>query len=167
MATRTYIAIVEEASEGYGVSFPDLPGCVSAGDTMEEAVAAAGEALSLHLDGMIEDGEDLPDARSLDQIDDDLGQPAGRFIYASVSADIDESSERVNVYLPKSLLDQIERFGQRTGIDNRSTFLRLASRYYIQSNPPGDAEVRAFVKETRQGGSARKVRRLIDKGSEA
>jgi predicted RNase H-like HicB family nuclease len=132
MASRTYIAVVEESPEGgYGVSFPDLPGCVSAGDDLDEACTNAVEALSIHLDGMLEDGDDFPEARTMGQIDKDLGRPAGRFIYSAITADVEDDSERVNVYLPKSLLSQIQRFGERTGIDNRSTFMRLAARYYL------------------------------------
>ena len=48
------------ASGGYSVDFPDLPGCVSAGDGLEEALSMAREALSLHLYGMAEDGEPMP-----------------------------------------------------------------------------------------------------------
>lgn len=139
MATRTYIALVEEASGGgYGVSFPDLPGCVSAGDGLDEACTNAVEALSLHLDGMIEDGDEPPEARSMDQVDKDLGRPAGRFIYSAITAEVEDDGERVNVYLPKSLLAQIKRFGERTGIDNRSTFLRLAARRYLAQEREGN-----------------------------
>jgi predicted RNase H-like HicB family nuclease len=46
----------------YSVDFPDLPGCVSAGDTLEEAFVMASEALSLHLFGMQEDGDVIPAA---------------------------------------------------------------------------------------------------------
>jgi len=48
------------ASGGYSVDFPDLPGCVSAGDSLEEALIMAREALSLHLYGMTEDGDAIP-----------------------------------------------------------------------------------------------------------
>lgn len=139
MASRTYIAIVEEAPEGgYGVSFPDLLGCVSAGDDLDEACTNAVEALSLHLDGMLEDGVDLPEARSMDQVDADLGKPAGRFIYSAITTEVADDSERVNVYLPKSLLAQIQRFGERTGIDNRSTFFRLAARQMLNAERTGE-----------------------------
>jgi len=47
-------------SGAYSVDFPDLPGCVSAGATLEEALSMAREALSLHLYGMIEDGDAIP-----------------------------------------------------------------------------------------------------------
>ncbi|KQW79695.1 type II toxin-antitoxin system HicB family antitoxin [Brevundimonas sp. Root1279] len=139
MATRTYIAVVEESSQGgYGVWFPDLPGCVSAGDDLDEACTNAVEALSLHLDGMIEDGQEPPEARSMDQVDKDLDKPAGRFIYSAITAEVEDDGERVNVYLPKSLLTQIKRFGERTGIDNRSTFLRLAARQYLNFERGGE-----------------------------
>ncbi len=64
-----YAAILEKGKEGgYGVYFPDLPGCVSGGDTMEEAMRDAKEALLLHLYGMEEDGEKIPAATSPDKI---------------------------------------------------------------------------------------------------
>jgi predicted RNase H-like HicB family nuclease len=130
MAERTYIALIETDTDGLSVSFPDLPGCVSGGDTLDHAVLMAKEALSLHLDGIVEDGQPLPDARSLAEIahQDDL---PSRFVYAAITVPEPEVSERVNVYMPKSLLAQIERFGERSGIDNRSTFFRLAARYYL------------------------------------
>ncbi len=86
---------------------------------------------------MLEDGDDFPEARTMGQIDKDLGRPAGRFIYSAITADVEDDSERVNVYLPKSLLSQIQRFGERTGIDNRSTFMRLAARYYLSRESEG------------------------------
>jgi predicted RNase H-like HicB family nuclease len=63
MSVRTYIfpAYFRRAGKrGYSVDFPDLPGCISAGDDLEEALAMAREALSLHLYGMLEDGEAIP-----------------------------------------------------------------------------------------------------------
>ena len=54
---RTYIGLVhKEPGSDYGVSFPDLPGCITAGGTLEEAREMAAEALALHLDGLEEDG---------------------------------------------------------------------------------------------------------------
>jgi len=134
MASRTYIAFLEAATDGgYGVSFPDLPGCVSAGEDLDEAVANAAEGLSLHLSGMVEDGEELPSPRTLQEIAQGGDLPEGKFVYSAITAEIEEKGERVNVYLPKTLLAQIERFGQRTGIDNRSTFFRLAARRMLSA----------------------------------
>jgi predicted RNase H-like HicB family nuclease len=62
-----YLAIVEEgdANHAYGIWFPDVRGCFSGGDTFEDAMLNAQEALALHLQLLIEDGIELPRARSL------------------------------------------------------------------------------------------------------
>ena len=63
MATRHYTILLHEDKEqgGYWVTVPSLPGCFTQGDTLEEAIAMAREAISLHLEGMISDGEPLPE----------------------------------------------------------------------------------------------------------
>jgi predicted RNase H-like HicB family nuclease len=64
-----YIALIhKEPASDYGVSFPDFPGCISAGVTLDDARAMATEALALHVKGMIEDGEALPKPSSLEDI---------------------------------------------------------------------------------------------------
>ncbi len=67
-----YIALVhKDEGTSYGVSFPDVPGCVSAGDTFEEAVANAGEALAGHFAAMRADGESIPAARDFETLKHD------------------------------------------------------------------------------------------------
>jgi predicted RNase H-like HicB family nuclease len=64
-----YIALVhKDEGTSYGVSFPDVPGCISAGDTFEEAVANAAEALAGHFAVLRADGETTPPPRSFDQL---------------------------------------------------------------------------------------------------
>ena len=64
-----YIALVhKDEGTSYGVSFPDVPGCISAGDTFEEAVANAAEALAGHFALMKADGEAIPAPRSFEQL---------------------------------------------------------------------------------------------------
>jgi len=60
-------------SGGYSVDFPDLPGCISAGEDLEEAMAMAREALSLHLYGMAEDGESIPDPSDPEKLEGEAG----------------------------------------------------------------------------------------------
>ncbi len=65
----TYIAFLHKDSDSdFGVSFPDFPGCVTAGTTLDEARQLAGEALALHIEGMNEDGETIPAPSSLDEV---------------------------------------------------------------------------------------------------
>jgi len=64
-----YIAYLhKEADSDFGVSFPDFPGCVTAGRTLEEARRLAVEALQLHVCGMTEDGEPIPEPSTLDDL---------------------------------------------------------------------------------------------------
>jgi predicted RNase H-like HicB family nuclease len=64
-----YIALVhKDEGTSYGVSFPDVPGCISAGDTFEEAVANAALALAGHFALMKVDGEAIPAPRSFEQL---------------------------------------------------------------------------------------------------
>ena len=66
---RQYIALIhKDADSDYGVSFPDLPGVISAGGTLDEARAMATEALAFHLEGLTEDGEAVPEPSSLEAI---------------------------------------------------------------------------------------------------
>ena len=66
---RTYIGLIhKEPSSDYGVSFPDLPGCITAGGTLEEARAMATEALALHIEGMAYAGMEIPTPSSADAV---------------------------------------------------------------------------------------------------
>ncbi len=67
-----YIAYLHKDRESdFGVSFPDFPGCVTAGKTLEEARRLAAEALAFHIEGMVEDGDEIPAPSSLDAVSDD------------------------------------------------------------------------------------------------
>jgi predicted RNase H-like HicB family nuclease len=64
-----YIAIIhKDAGSDYGVSFPDFPGLITAGKDLDDARAMAEEALALHIEGIVEDGEVIPEASSLEAI---------------------------------------------------------------------------------------------------
>ena len=69
---ENYIALIRKDSDtSYGMDFPDLPGCVSGGETLDEALENAREALVLHVEGMLEDGEPLPAPSTVDAVIDD------------------------------------------------------------------------------------------------
>lgn len=61
MLNITYLAVLEPVENGgYGISFPDLPGCFSYGENLVDAQRMAEEAASLHVYGMERDGEEIP-----------------------------------------------------------------------------------------------------------
>ncbi len=74
MKSYVFPAVLIEDKAGIGVVFPDLPGCVSQDDNYERAFKGAREALSLHLSGMIEDGEAIPAPSSLRAIPLNAGE---------------------------------------------------------------------------------------------
>jgi predicted RNase H-like HicB family nuclease len=61
VAKRVYFGVIEAGSGGYSIFFPDFPGCVSAGDSLEELARMGAEALQFHVDAMVEDGELIPE----------------------------------------------------------------------------------------------------------
>ena len=66
---RQYIALIhKDPDSDYGISFPDLPGVISAGKTLDEAREMGAEALELHLEGMAADGDTTPEPSSLEEI---------------------------------------------------------------------------------------------------
>jgi predicted RNase H-like HicB family nuclease len=123
-----YIALVhKEAESDFGVSFPDFPGVVTAGRTLEEARAMAVEALALHVDGLLEDGEVLPAPSNLDEIMADRENRDGAVIVVSVGPAARGKAVRVNVTLPRDMLERIDRFADAHGY-TRSGFLARAAR---------------------------------------
>lgn len=66
--TYIYPAVFDYADDGISIEFPDLPGCLPCADTTDEAVKNSREALLLHIYGMEQDGEELPEPTPIDRI---------------------------------------------------------------------------------------------------
>ena len=80
---RNYIGLIhKEATSDYGVSFPDFPGVVTAGSSLDEARAMAEEALAFHIDGLINDGEAIPEPSDLEDV---MADPDNRTAWQSSS----------------------------------------------------------------------------------
>lgn len=118
--TDSYIAYLrKDSGSDYGVEFPDLPGCFSAGSTMEEAKAMAAEALAGHVSVQQAEGLPVPAPSTMDQLASDPNR--GDAVLFLV--DLDPSllkAERVNVMIPRHLLGRIDAVA---GSGNRSRFL--------------------------------------------
>ena len=121
-----YIALIhKEAASDYGVSFPDLPGCVTAGSTLDEARAMAEEALALHLEGMAQGGEPIPEPSSLEAV---MTDPVNRDgVAILVMAETKAKIVRVNITLPDDTLREIDRYAEAHGF-TRSGFLAQAAK---------------------------------------
>ena len=124
---RHYIALIyKDANSDYGVSFPDLPGVISAGRTLDEARAMAAEALALHLEGLAEDGEAVPEPSTLEEIMAVAENKDGVAVLVDAPA-ADVKSVRVNITLPADVLGEIDKYAERKGF-TRSGFLAQAAK---------------------------------------
>ena len=107
-----YPAIFEKAVQGhYGVSFPDLPGCISVGDTLQQAHEMAKEALGLHLWGMERDDNDIPVPASIDEIEVGKGEVIGLIEVSmlSVRTELDNRAVKKTLTIPRYLNDLAEK----------------------------------------------------------
>jgi predicted RNase H-like HicB family nuclease len=128
-----YIAIVhKEAKSDFGVSFPDFPGCITAGQTIDEAKDMAQDALTLHIHGMLEDGEQMPTPSKLEDI---MADPdyldATAYLVVSVP-EAKPRTVRVNITMPEMTLKQIDAAAKKRGM-SRSSFLVHAAQNALQT----------------------------------
>lgn len=121
MATVVYPAIVERAGNGFSVFFPDLPGCTSAGATLQEAVVNAEEALDGHLLVAAQHGEEVTEPSALDAIDRD--PDVDEVARVLVRAERPGKAKRINIMMDEGLLASIDRVAK-----NRSGFIADAAR---------------------------------------
>lgn len=129
---RNYIALIhKEAGSDYGVSFPDLPGVVTAGKDLDDARAMAAEALALHLEGLAADGEAIPEPSSLEAIMDDKENQDGVAVLIAAPAQATKSV-RINVTLPSDVLEAIDRKAAAEGF-TRSGFIAKVARKELEA----------------------------------
>lgn len=122
--------IAIEAGDGktaFGVVVPDLPGCFSAGDTLDEAYENAVEAIELWIETALDTGMGIPAMGNLSrhQQDTDLTGWLWGFVEVDL-ARLDDKTERVNVTLPQRVLRAIDAHARRQG-ETRSGFLARAA----------------------------------------
>lgn len=136
MRKVSYPAVFEPSGNGYSVYFPDLPGCISYGESYEDAQKEASDALGLHLYGMEKDGEVIPEPSKNPQID---AETAPGYLVSLVTVfpdlirnEIDNRRIKTNVTLPTWLKDAAEQEGV-----NYSRLLESALMDYLHISYAG------------------------------
>ena len=125
---RYYPAVMhKDPDSAYGVSFPDFPGCITAGRTHSEALILAKEALTFHIEGMLEDGERLPDPTPWERLPKEEFTGDGGTLVTLIEAAVPGPSRRVNITVEQSLLEDIDASAAALGT-SRSAFLCEAAR---------------------------------------
>ncbi len=123
MSLTKYPGVIhKEDGTVFGVHFPDFPGCISAGDSIEEALEMGAEALQLHIEGMVEDGDDIP---APSPMANEMAAEGGVLVFVSVT--IPGKMKRYNVMLDEKLVSDIDAVAP-----NRSAFLNEAARAALE-----------------------------------
>jgi predicted RNase H-like HicB family nuclease len=129
-----YVALVDGGVGNYGVVVPDLPGCTSAGKTVEEALVKVQEAISMWADAMIRQGHQVPPPRSLEAVfaDPQTRRAMDEGAAVVLIAMVREMGQpmRANISLDRGLLDAIDEAAAARGL-TRSAFLASAAREKI------------------------------------
>lgn len=116
-----------DETHAFGVVVPDLPGCYSAGDTLDEAVDNAKEAVELWLETVIDDGGSVPQPRSITE--HQANPEFAGWVWAVVPVDLatlSDKVERVNITLPSRVLRRIDAAAKAAG-ESRSGFIARRS----------------------------------------
>jgi predicted RNase H-like HicB family nuclease len=127
--------IVIEPGDGqhaFGVAVLDLPGCFSAGDSLEQAMHNAVEAIELTVETMIEDGLSIPAAKPI--ANHQKNPDYQGWIWAVVDAPIEKyfgPAEKINITVPQAILARIDSYAKAHGM-SRSGFLVDAARAAMQ-----------------------------------
>lgn len=127
------IVIHKDKGSDYGVTVPDLPGCFSAGSTVDEAMVMAKEAIELYLEHMIEEGKVIPTPGTVEQHKGKRQYRGGTWALVSIDrSSLRLRSKRINVTMPERILDAVDRFAEQEG-KTRSGLLAEAVSEYIET----------------------------------
>ena len=124
---RYPVVIHKDPESDYGVTVPDLPGCFSAGETLDEALQEVVEAIECHLEGLLLDGESVPTPQSVEHHQSNPDYAGG--VWAVVAIDLAKLSgktKRVNITLPERVLTLMDKYASERG-ETRSGLITQAT----------------------------------------
>jgi predicted RNase H-like HicB family nuclease len=146
------VVIHKDRGSSYGVTVPDLPGCFSAGDTLDDAVRNAREAIEMHLEGLIEDGLPVPEPTSMEHHSGNRDYRGG--VWAAVPIDAGNlrvKSVRVNITVSERVLDTVDRFAADHGKTRSGLLVEAVTSYIARSaERPPQTEPRIASKSRRR-----------------
>jgi predicted RNase H-like HicB family nuclease len=128
MPIRYYPALICQDGDSFGIVFPDLPGCVSLGDSIQHVAEMGAEALALHIEGMVEENMSLPAPSAPDVVPDWVKEDFGAIVTSVlVPVDLPGKTVRANITIDEGLLSRIDAAATADG-NTRSGWLAQAAR---------------------------------------
>ena len=125
-----YIAVIhKQAKSDFGASFPDLPGCFSVAKTLEKLRPMIEESLGFHIEGMIEDGEALPEPSPLDKIVKSKDYADAVAVMVVKAPATNGATVRVNITLPEKTLATIDKKAAEKGMSRSRFLVKAAERW--------------------------------------
>lgn len=131
---RYPVVIHKDEDSDYGVTVPDLPGCFTAAESLDDALAQAVEAIECHLEGLMLDSEPIPPPRPLDE--HQKNPDYADAVWAIVTVDLlklSGKSRRINITLPERLVAAMDRYASAHG-ETRSGLIAQAAMEYIAAH---------------------------------
>jgi predicted RNase H-like HicB family nuclease len=138
-----YLAYLhKDRNSDFGVSFPDFPGCITAGRTLEEAQRMAAEALALHIAGIVEDGQTIPEPSTLDSLAEDppMKHAVAFLVHIEPEAET-ERTVRINITARAKQVELIDQLASQAGMTR--------SAYMVQSS------LNRFARQARAGAASK------------
>lgn len=124
------IVIHKDKGSDYGVTVPDLPGCFSAGRTLDEALASAREAIELHVEGLIADGLPVPQPDRIEEQQRKAEYRGGTWAVVSIDpGSLRTKAVRVNITVPERVLDAMDRFARSAGQTRSGLLVEAVTAY--------------------------------------
>lgn len=129
-----YPVVIHKDTESiYGVTVPDLPGCFSAGDTLDEAIQSVQEAIACHVEGLLLDGEPVPPICSIEEHQSNCDYDGGLWVLINVDlSKLSSRAKRVNITVPERVLAIVDEAAKREGESRSGLFCRAAIGYWTQ-----------------------------------
>ena len=135
MTKKTYYMFMHKGEKfGYWCEFPDLPGCFSDGDTIDDLMKNAADAMESWLDATVDDGGSMPEAsnaetlkKKMDECDDPV------LFIAPVTGYLSDTPVRINITSTESKIAEITAFAKKVG-RTRSELMVDATLEYVRAN---------------------------------
>ena len=122
---RSYVAVIrKEKKSEYGVSFPDLPGCATAGRDLDEAYKMALEALQFHVDGLVEEKMEVPEASLIEEVKN-MNKDGVAFFLVPITIP-KSKAERINITVPQFVLSKVDNYAKSNNQTRSALFARAA-----------------------------------------
>lgn len=164
---RYAIAVhIGNEKEGFGVAVPDLPGCFSAGDTMDEALDHAREAIVGHIQVLLDQGQPIPARRSIQELQAQPDYQGWVWAFVDINEeDLDDTSERVNIIVPRRVLRTIDEAAKSAGESRSGFVVRAALKASGRFVEPEIDRAAVVVKSARSLNETKRVRAILREAS--